>query len=243
MKVLDAYKLSYRELNDIIKEEAPREKEIKIKNLRGHRFIGGTLNEGCTLFLEGIPGNDMGSFMNGAHIVVSGNAQDSVGNTMNKGEIVIHGHAGDIMGYAMRGGEIYVKNEVGYRVGIHMKEFGDQIPELIIGGSAGNFLGEYMAGGVIIVLGIGYSPEESIGSFCGTGMHGGRIYLRGEIPSFKFGKEVKEVALEEEDYSLLERKIKKYCRYFDYPYQEINLEDFHKFVPKGSRPYENLYAY
>ncbi len=243
MKVLDAHKLSYRELNDIIKEEAPREKEIKIKNLRGQRYIGGTLKEGCTLYLDGIPGNDLASFMNGAHIVVSGNAQDGVGNTMNKGEIVIHGHAGDIMGYAMRGGEIYVKTDVGYRVGIHMKEFGEQIPMLIIGGSAGNFLGEYMAGGVIIVLGIGDSPEESIGNFCGTGMHGGRIYIRGEVPAFKFGKEVKEAAMEEEDYRLLKDKIKKYCKYFDYPMKKINLEDFHKYVPIGSRPYGNLYAY
>lgn len=243
MKELDARKLSFKELNDIIKEEAPREKVIKIKNVRGQRYIGGTLNEGCTVYLDGIPGNDLASFMNGARIVVSGNAQDSVGNTMNKGEIVIHGHAGDIMGYAMRGGEIYVKTEVGYRVGIHMKEFGEQIPMLIIGASAGNFLGEYMAGGVIIVLGIGYSPEDSIGNFCGTGMHGGRIYIRGKVPSYKFGKEVKEVSLDEEDYHLLESRIKKYCKYFDYPFKKINLNDFHKYVPIGSRPYENLYAY
>ena len=78
----------------------------------------------------------------------------------------------------MRGGAIYVEKDVGYRAGIHMKAYKDKLPVLVIGGRAGSFLGEYQAGGIIIVLGIGYENNAPVGYFCGTGMHGGKIYLR-----------------------------------------------------------------
>jgi len=63
-----------------------------------------------------------------------------------------------------------------------MKEYMEKKPIIVIGGKAGAFLGEYMAGGTIILLGIDIDdPKNIVGSYCGTGMHGGTIYSR--IPS------------------------------------------------------------
>ena len=72
-----------------------------------------------------------------------------------------------------------IKGNSGYRVGIHMKEFGNVRPTLVIGGTAKDYLGEYMAGGTILVLGIGHGGSP-VGHSVGAGMHGGRIYVRGQ---------------------------------------------------------------
>lgn len=122
--------------------------EVLLKNVLGQRFIGAGLNKkGVRIFIEGIPGNDLGAFMDGPCLFVYGNAQDCVANTMSAGEVVIYGDAGDVTGYSMRGGRVFVKGDVGYRVGIHMKAWGDRMPVIVIGGKASDFLGEYMAGG------------------------------------------------------------------------------------------------
>ena len=102
------------------------------------------------------------------------------GDTMNDGAIIIHGNSGDTTGYAMRSGEIYVQGNAGYRVGIHMKSYQDMFPTIVIGGKVGDFLGEYQAGGIIIVLGIGVEGCP-VGHFCGTGMHGGEMFIRSDV--------------------------------------------------------------
>ena len=119
--------------------------------------------------------------MDGPEIEVHSNGQDSIGNTMNAGKVIIHGHAGDVIGYAMRGGKIFIKGDVGYRVGIHMKSYKDNVPYIVIGGCASNFFGEYMAGGVMVLLGIGNDGQPVAGDYVGAGMHGGMIYVRGDI--------------------------------------------------------------
>lgn len=243
MKLIDAEGIHYRQLNEIIREEAGREKEVRVINVRGQRYIAAGLEEEMNIVLEGIPGNDLGVFMGGPTVEVKGNTQDGTGNTMNQGKIIIHGHSGDVMAYAMRGGEIYVKTNVGYRTGIHMKECEGRVPCLVVGGRAGNFLGEYQAGGIIVLLGLDTSPEDLVGDFCGTGMHGGVIYLRKGVPSYRFAKEVNKSTLEEEDIKILKEKINNYVKYFQEDEEKIDINDFMKISPAGSRPYGNLYAY
>ena len=129
--------------------------------------------------IDGVPGNDLGVFMNGPEIEVFGNAEDHTGNTMESGRIIIHGNAWDVTGLAARGGEIFVRGNGGYRIGIHMKEYGDQHPTIIYGGQVRQFFGEYMAGGILIALGMritdeGYSEDipakDVVGqTFEGTG--------------------------------------------------------------------------
>ncbi|MEI6186540.1 MAG: hypothetical protein WCP43_04970, partial [Dehalococcoidia bacterium] len=145
---INAQDIATHELNNRLKQAvAAGAERILLKNVCGQRYIGTDINKPVEIEIEGTPGNDLGSFMNGPHIIVHGNAQDGCGNTMNEGEIVVHGHAGDITGLSARGGKIFIREGVGYRAGIHMKEYGDKKPSIVIGGTAQDFFGEYMAGG------------------------------------------------------------------------------------------------
>ena len=61
------------------------------------------------MVVNGVPGNDLATFMDGPTVIVNDNAQDGIGNTMNRGLVVVNGDAGDVLGYGMRGGRLYVK--------------------------------------------------------------------------------------------------------------------------------------
>jgi glutamate synthase domain-containing protein 3 len=244
MKFIDAAGVSYQVLNEIIHRLLENgEEEIFVKNVFGHRFVGCGVKGSPKIIVEGIPGNDLGSYMDGPRIEVLGNSQDGIGNTMNDGTIVVHGHAGDIVGYSMRGGAIYIRGNVGYRSGIHMKAFEDKYPVIVVGGRAGNFLGEYMAGGIIIVLGQGASStKSSVGDYVGTGMHGGAIYIRGGIESEKLAKEVMVSEIGQEDMELLKKYVERYNGFFKIK-MEVKNEQWTKLVPASSSPYGEMYSH
>ncbi len=240
---INAQGIYYKELNQQIHNYiAEGKKDIIIKNVNGQRYIGDALPQGVKLELEGTPGNDLAAYMDGAEVIVKGNTQEGTANTMSGGKLVIHGRSGDATGYAMRGGKVFVKGDVGYRVGIHMKEYKDMIPAIVVGGNAGSFFGEYMAGGVLIVLGLD-GGTELVGDYCGTGMHGGVMYLRGKVPSYKLGKEVKSVELNDEDTRQLTSYITNFADYFGYKADEILKAKFTKLIPYNTRPYGNLYTH
>src|SRR3990170_5856837 len=179
---INATNMHFRNLNSLIKTHNNPVKEIHVRKVYGQRYIGTGLKGSMELHLYGTPGNDLAAFMDGPSVYVHGNAQDGVGNTMNSGKVVVYGHAGDIAGYSMRGGKIFIRDDAGYRVGIHMKENGNQTPVLVVGGTAQDFLGEYMAGGIMVILGLTLkNGERNKAKFVGTGMHSGVIYLRGEV--------------------------------------------------------------
>lgn len=242
---IDAQGIYYRDLNlDIRAAVAAGETEIDLVNVNGQYFIGDGINKPVTITINGVPGNDLGAFMNGATIIVNENAQDNIGNTMNAGKVIVNGHAGDVLGYGMRGGRIHIRKDVGYRVGIHMKSYQDNKPVLIAGGKAGDFFGEYMAGGVLILLGM-YSDQPQKpkhGYLFGTGMHGGVIYVRGAVDESRLAKEVGVFDLDDSDRKELEDYIKEYCRDFQLDAAEVFKEPFVKVLPHSKRPYGNMYC-
>ncbi len=235
----------YRDLNQKIREAVTSGEEIiDLVNVNGQYFIGDGINRPVTITINGVPGNDLGAFMNGATIIVRDNAQDNIGNTMNAGKVVVHGHAGDVLGYGMRGGCIHILKDVGYRVGIHMKSYETNKPVLIAGGKAGDFFGEYMAGGVLILLGM-YTddPDKPKHGFrFGTGMHGGVIYVRGNVDEKKLSPEVGAYELTDSDRDELNGFLKEYCKDLKLDLKEIMKESFVKVLPKSNRPYGNLYC-
>jgi glutamate synthase domain-containing protein 3 len=235
----------YREVNQKVRELVSRgARKIILKEVYGQRYIGTGIKGNVKLEVYGTAGNDLGIFLYGPEIEVFGNAQDGVGNTMMAGKIVVRGHAGDVCGYGMRGGKVYIEGNVGYRVGIHMKGYKDLVPTFIVGGKAGNFFGEYMAGGILILLGLNKKPgEDIVGDYCATGMHGGVIYVRGEVPKRYLGKEVKVFELNDEDLKLLTSELKGFSEAFNIPVEEIISEPFTKIVPVSARPYGRLYAH
>lgn len=242
---IDAMNLHYRDLNTELREAVKSGIEhIELHNIYGQRYLGTDLHHPVQIHIHGTPGNDLASFMDGPHIVVHGNAQDGCGNTMNGGQVVIHGRAGDATGHSMRGGKIFVRDDVGYRVAIHMKEYQDQRPVIVIGGTAQHFLGEYMSGGVLIVLGLDLLPDERhTSNFIGTGMHGGVMYIRGELDDYQLGKEVGSVPLEQADHQLLHELVGEFASHFCRDAKEILSKPFTKLVPLSLRPYGRLYAY
>ncbi len=245
MYEIDAKGIYYRELNQMVRDAiAKGEKEILLKNVNGQYYIGDGLRaKDVTIVIEGVPGNDLAAFMDGPTIIVKGNAQDNIGNTMNSGKVVVHGHAGDVLGYGMRGGKLHILGDVGYRVGIHMKGYKKQIPVIICGGTAGDFLGEYMAGGVLVVLDLEESGKPIARDYIGTGMHGGKIFLRGEVEKIRCGKEVGIVEPDDADMKELEKLLKEYCEDLNLNLEEIMKKPFQKLIPITLRPYGNLYAY
>jgi glutamate synthase domain-containing protein 3 len=242
---IDAYGLSHRELNARLRDAVFNgTQRIELQNVYGQRYIGTDLNKLVEIEIFGVPGNDLGAFMDGPRIIVRGNAQDGCGNTMNNGEIIVHGHAGDITGLAARGGKIYIREDVGYRAAIHMKEYGEKKPVLVIGGTAQDFFGEYMAGGIVILLGLNLKEGECHkAKFIGTGMHGGVIYLRGTVEDYQLGKEVGIANLEKEDLQVLQKFVGEFAFHFGFDAGDILKHTFVKLFPLWLRPYGRLYAY
>jgi glutamate synthase domain-containing protein 3 len=242
---IDARGVSSRDLNARLKQLASNgTRKIELQNVYGQRYIGTDLGRPIEIDIFGTPGNDLGAFMDGPKIVVHGNTQDGSGNTMNRGEIIIHGHAGDILGLSARGGKIFVRDDVGYRAAIHMKEYQGSKPVIIIGGTAQDFLGEYMGGGILVLLGLNLRREEGHkANFIGTGMHGGVIYLRGEVQEYQLGKEVGIAEPNENDYLTLKEIVGQFACHFGHDAEKILRDKFVKLFPLYLRPYGRLYAY
>jgi glutamate synthase domain-containing protein 3 len=242
---IDVNGVYYRELNTSLREAVSDSvRKIQLSNVHGQRYIGTDLDKPVEIEIFGTPGNDLGAFMNGPRIVVHGNVQDGCGNTMNEGQIIVHGHAGDIIGLSARGGKIFVQEGVGYRAGIHMKEYQGKKPVLVIGGTAQDFLGEYMAGGILILLGLNLGEDKPHKArFIGTGMHGGTIYLRGDVEEHQLGKEVGVAKLEDNDFRILQQFVGEFAAHFGYETKVILEHKFLKLFPRWLRPYGRLYTY
>jgi glutamate synthase domain-containing protein 3 len=244
--IIDATGVYYRQLNEAVREAfADGAKTVRLDNVNGQRYIGtGVTGKDLRIEVHGCPGNDMAMFMSGPTLEVFGNAQDGVGNTMNDGRVIVHGDAGDVLGYGMRGGRVYIKGDVGYRVGIHMKAYEDLVPIMVCGGKARDFFGEYMAGGILVLLGMNTQFEEQplVGSFCGTGMHGGAIFLRGTVEPWQVGKECGIFTADEDDMKRLTPIIEDYCAAFGMDAAEVLSEPLTKLTPASHRPYGKLYA-
>lgn len=238
MVTVNAENLEYKEINEKLRETAD---DYTIEGCCGQRFIGAGMAD-KTITINGIPGNALGAYLNGADIIVNANAQDAVGDTMNEGKIVVHGNIGDAAGYAMRGGKIFVKSNAGYRAGIHMKAYKSKSPVMMIGGCAGSFLGEYQAGGTIIVLGLERGDKKIVGNFPCTGMHGGKMFLRSDCSDIAFPGQVSVKAATEEDLEEIMPLISEYCDLFGYNKEEVLASPFTVVAPDTKNPYKQMYV-
>lgn len=238
MIVINAQGLGYRELN---RELRGGGSECRIAGCCGQRFIAAGMSE-KRIDIEGVPGNALGAYLNGASITVHANTQDAVGDTMNAGEIIVHGNIGDAAGYAMRGGEIYVQGDAGYRAGIHMKAYGDKVPALVIGGKAGSFLGEYQAGGIILVLGLSQTRRPIVSNFPCTGMYGGKLYLRSDGRGLRLPEQVDARPAGEDDLTEIGKYVENYCAFFGGDRDAVMAAPFTVITPDTKNPYRQMYV-
>ena len=238
MTVIDVSGLDHKTINESLRRAGG---ECALLHCCGQRFIAAGMSD-KKITIEGIPGNALGAYLNGASIVVNSNAQDQTGDTMNEGAIVIHGDVGDAAGYAMRGGRIFVRGNAGYRAGIHMKAYGAKSPAVVIGGRAGSFLGEYQAGGVIVVLGLDSDGQALVGDFPCTGMHGGKMFLRSDCSGVVFPEQVTARPASEEDIAELKAHIEGFCDVFGYDPDTVLNSPFTVVTPDSKNPYMQMYV-
>lgn len=179
MKQIDVTNLDYKTVNDFLRETT---EDCTITGCCGHRFIAtGMSNQNITI--NGVPGNALGAYLNGASITVNANAQDAVGDTMNEGQIIIHGDIGDAAGYAMRGG-----------------------------------------------------------NFPCTGMHGGKMFLRGTCDDIAFSRQVTAACATETDMEEIKEYLSEYCDLFGFDMTEVLNAPFTVITPDSKNPYKQIYV-
>ena len=187
---IDATNMSFSQINQKIQEGfSNRLNEIGFKNVAGHRYVGIGITTGENPFkisLEGYPGNCLANLNDGATFEVFGNVADDLADTMHAGRVVVHGSARDVAAQALQGGDVFIRGSVGNRAAIQMREYLDSRPHLIVGETADDYLAEYMAGGVVVILNLA-NEQTPVGSYVGTGMVGGSIYIRGRIDEQRIG--------------------------------------------------------
>ncbi len=182
-KGIDAANIAYNMLDpEII--ESPGNLAC-VNNVAGHRYIGITFpDEHRNVTLYGNAGNCLMNLNENNTVTVRGNVADDCCDAMNGGLLKIFGDAGDVLGQALSGGKIYITGNVGNRTCIQMREYGNSIPHVVIRGKFDDYLGEYMAGGTILVLS---DNGGNFGKYIGSGMLGGRIFIRGMVKSKNIG--------------------------------------------------------
>ena len=235
---IDAGSLDFRALNEAIRAA---DDVCHITGCLGQRFIAAGMS-GKKIEIDGIPGNALGAYLGTSAITVHGSAQDAVGDTMNDGTIVVECTIGEAAGYAMRGGAIYIRDNAGYRAGIHMKEYKDKKPVIVIGGRAGSFLGEYQAGGVIVVLGLHTDTRPIVGNFPATGMHGGKMILRGTVDGIVFPPQVNLRTATKADKAEFAPYIRAYSAYFGTDTDALLADTYTVVTPDSRNPYRQMYV-
>lgn len=123
-----------------------------------------------------------------------------------------------------------------------MKAYKDKIPVMIIGGCAGSFLGEYQAGGILIVLGLKTPHRPIVGNFPCTGMHGGKLFLRGDCRNLNFPPQVTADIASSEDMQEIMENLKEYCTDFQYDLETILSSPFTLVTPDSKNPYKQMYV-
>ena len=142
-----------------------------------------------------------------------------------------------------RGGKFFTRGDAGSRVGIHVKAYRERNPAIVVGGVVGSFLGEYQAGGIIVVRGQNKDGLTIINNFCGTGMHGGVMYLRCDKLPHAIPGQVRTEDVYGEDCPELVAIIDDYCRYFpEFDRDKLIKANFKKLTPNSDNPYKQLYT-
>ena len=123
-----------------------------------------------------------------------------------------------------------------------MKEYGEKVPVLVIGGCAGSFLGEYQAGGVIMVLGLNRGDKRIVHNFPCTGMHGGKLILRGDCADVTFPGQISTRAPTDAEHILIRKYVTEYCGLFGADLEEVLRSPFTVVTPDSANPYKQMYV-
>ena len=88
-----------------------------------------------------------------------------------------------------------------------------------------------MAGGTIVLLGLNLKRGEKLfGTHCASGMHGGKIFVRGLFPKENLSDNIKVTNLDDDDVKELKSYVRKYCKYFGVDFDYVMSKPFKKLV-------------
>mgnify|MGYP007121837814 CR=1 FL=1 len=81
-----------------------------------------------------------------------------------------------------------------------------------------------------------------IGNFPCTGMHGGKLFLRGDCRNLKFPPQVTADIASFEDLQGIMDDLKEYCSDFHYDLKTILSSPFTLVTPNSKNPYKQMYV-
>jgi glutamate synthase domain-containing protein 3 len=122
-----------------------------------------------------------------------------------------------------------------------MKEYKEKKPVIVVGGRVGSFLGEYLAGGLIVVLGLG-ARGAPVGNFTGTGMHGGKIFIRTDSELAGLPAQVTAEPAREDDLREIAPHVAEFAGHFEMDAKKLLGRGFYVLRPNAKNPYQQLYT-
>ncbi len=82
-----------------------------------------------------------------------------------------------------------------------------------------------------------------VGDYCGTGMHGGVLYLRGDVDHFHIAKRFVAITeANEDELAAIMPALREFCELFDYDLDAVLDERFWVVRPFSHKPFASNYA-
>jgi glutamate synthase domain-containing protein 3 len=95
---------------------------------------------------------------------------------------------------------------------------------------------------VIVVLGLHTDGKKIVHNFPCTGMHGGKLFLRGKCDDIEFPSQVTARAAGSADLAEIQEYVAEFCKAFDCSSQEIMNSPFTVVTPDSKNPYKQMYV-
>jgi hypothetical protein len=93
------------------------------------------------------------------------------------------------------------------------------------------------------VLGFGCGGDKApVGRFCGTGQHGGKIFLRTKILPEELPPQVSAKTADAQDKLQIDAPVRAWCAAFGVDAATLLADDFIVLTPNSANPYESLYT-
>lgn len=95
---------------------------------------------------------------------------------------------------------------------------------------------------MIVVLGLNAGDRPIVGNFPCTGMHGGKLFLRGRCESIRFPGQVRVAPADGDALAEVERYVEDYCARFGYDKAHVMDAPFTVVTPDSKNPYKQMYV-
>jgi glutamate synthase domain-containing protein 3 len=100
-----------------------------------------------------------------------------------------------------------------------------------------------MAGGLLILLGLSERNGRPLaGEHCATGIHGGEIYLRGEVRRWCISPHARLAVARPEEIEGIRPHVAEFCAQFGGEVEKVLAAPFLRVAPFSHRPFGAKYA-